>query len=389
MHRIKYIFIIIKQLIFYICSAIIPKQQNLWVFGAWQGKVYGDNTKSLFEYMNQNHEEIKCVWLTHNEDVVSLLKEKKYNVEKIKSWRGLLCLLRAKVAVETEGNIDIGGFILCRTKIIQLWHGVAPKKANWNEKRNVLQKLYSKLFDNNHAHSYWMASSEQNKVTVHEIFGSVLEKTYVTGYPRNDTFQNPVENNMLFERLEEKYPDSKKIIYMPTHRNFGTKAPFITCESLIEVDRKFREQNVVMVFKPHLHELKNYENIENQLTNIIFARDDIYKDVYSYVGGFDLLISDYSSIIYDFLCAKKPIVLFPYDLDEFKETDAGLFDYFFDVPAGPFCYTWDEVVDSVVQLLENDTWVKEREVCRKMFHPFDDGKNCERVYEAVMEILAR
>ncbi len=389
MHRIKYIFIIIKQLIFYICSAIVPKQQNLWVFGAWQGKVYGDNTKSLFEYMNQNHKEIKCVWLTHNEDVVSLLKEKEYNVERIKSWRGLLCLLRAKVAVETEGNIDIGGFILCRTKIIQLWHGVAPKKANWNNKRNILQKLYSKLFDNNHAHSYWMASSEQNKVTVHEIFGSSLEKTYVTGYPRNDTFQNPVENTMLFERLEKKYPNSKKIIYMPTHRNFGTKAPFITCESLIEVDQKFREQNIVMVFKPHLHELKNYENIENQLTNIIFARDDIYKDVYSYVGGFDLLISDYSSIIYDFLCSKKPIVLFPYDLDEFKETDAGLFDYFFDVPAGPFCYTWDEVVASVIQLLEEDTWVEKREVCRKMFHPFDDGKNCARVYEAVMKILAR
>ena len=389
MHRVKYIIVILKQILFFVLSMITPKKQNLWIFGAWQGKVYGDNSKSFFEYMNERHPEIECVWLTHNPVVIESVERKSYKVAKIHSVKGYWYLLRAKVAVQTEGNVDIGGFVLFGTKIIQLWHGVAPKKANWNDRRNKLQKLYSKIFVNDHSLSYWMVSSEHNKGTMMNIFGARSERTFVTGYPRNDTFVKRLETPSVFEKLEEKYPNSKKVIYMPTHRNFGTKEPFITCESLVEVDKKFKEKNIVMVFKPHFHELKHYENIENALTNIVFARDAIYSDVYSYVSGFDLLISDYSSIIYDFLCAKKPIVLFPYDLDDFKDTDAGLFDYFYDVPAGPFCYTWDEVIASVTELLEEDSWSEKREVCRKMFHPFDDGENSTRVYQAVQEILKK
>jgi CDP-glycerol glycerophosphotransferase (TagB/SpsB family) len=389
MHRIKYIFVIIKQILFWLCSVIVPKKQNLWVFGAWQGKVYGDNAKSLFEYMNKEHPEVECVWLTHNPDVLELLKKKSYKAAEIHSLKGYLYLLRAKIAVQTEGNADIGGFVLHGTKVIQLWHGVAPKKANWNDRRNTLQKLYFKLFVNDHSTSYWMVSSERNKGTMMDLFGARADRSFVTGYPRNDTFVQELDNPGVLEALEAKYPNSKKIIYMPTHRNFGTKAPFITCESLMEVDKKLKEENIVMVFKPHFHELKHYANVEGQLTNIIFAKDAVYSDVYSYIGGFDLLISDYSSIIYDFLCAKKPIVLFPYDLEEFKDTDAGLFDYFFDVPAGPFCYTWDEVVASVTELLKEDTWSEKREVCRQMFHPFDDGKNSERVYHAVKKLLKK
>lgn len=387
MHRIKYIAVILKQILFFLCSVVVPKKKNLWVFGAWQGKVYGDNSKSLFEYMNKEHPEIECVWLTHNPDVINTLKAKNYKVEKINSLKSYIYLLRAGAAVQTEGNIDVGGFILFGTKIIQLWHGVAPKKANWNDRRSKIQKLYFKWFVNDHSRSYWMVSSEHNKGTMGEMFGATAERTYVTGYPRNDTFVREMENPGVLEAIEKKHPNSKKIIYMPTHRNFGTKAPFITCENLVDVDKKLKEANIVMVFKPHFHELKHYENVEDQLTNIIFAKDEVYSDVYSYVGGFDLLISDYSSIIYDFLCAKKPIVLFPYDLEDFKDSDAGLFDYFYDAPAGPFCYTWDEVVKSVVELLEKDTWSEKRDVCRKMFHPFDDGKNSERVYLAVQKIL--
>ena len=102
------------------------------------------------------------------------------------------------------------------------------------------------------------------------------------------------------------------------------------------------------------------------------------------------MISDYSSVAYDFLCAKRPIVLFPYDIEHFRKADAGLFDYYEEIPAGPFCYTWDEVLENVSALLEKDSWEEKREFCRKTFHPFDDGKNSERVYFTVKnDILNR
>lgn len=104
--------------------------------------------------------------------------------------------------------------------------------------------------------------------------------------------------------------------------------------------------------------------------------------MYSYINAFDLLICDYSSIEYDFLCTKKPIVLFPYDIDTFRISD-GLFDYFENVPCGPFCYNWNEVMGACTELLQKDTWFEKREKCRLLFHPFDDGKNRERIFDAI------
>ena len=90
---------------------------------------------------------------------------------------------------------------------------------------------------------------------------------------------------------------------------------------------------------------------------------------------------------YDFLCTGKPIVTYAYDLDYYKNQDAGLADFFFDRPLGPICMTWEETLKEVSNLLTNDTWKEKRETCRQYFHEFNDGKNCERVYNTVISIL--
>ena len=82
-------------------------------------------------------------------------------------------------------------------------------------------------------------------------------------------------------------------------------------------------------------------------------------------------------------------MLFPYDLEDFRKGDAGLFDYYEDVPVGPFAFNWQEVMDNVICLLDNDSWKDKREICRKMFHPFDDGMNKQRVFEATKQILSK
>lgn len=384
MKYVRHIGLIIKQSVFFVISAIIPKDKKLWLFGAWQGRTYSDNSKQIFEYINDNDKSICCVWLSSNQDVIQSIREKGYNAVLINSWKAKWLLLRASVVFETEGNRDVGGHILCRTNIVQLWHGVAPKRMDWSSRTTCFQKWYMKHFIDNHQTSRWMVSSEHNKMTMQSLFGLADENIFITGYPRNDIFSNVTEISDVRKDLDELYPNCKKVIYMPTHRNFGTSGAEFSEKDMLELDEKLRYNNIVMVFKPHFHELKNYLHLESSFTNIVLAKDSKYSDVYSYIKDFDLLISDYSSIIYDFTCSKKPIVLFPYDLEKFKNTDAGLFDYFETIPAGPFCYTWDEVVNNVVDLLTNDSWKEKREICRLTFHPFDDGKNCERVYNAVV-----
>ena len=52
-------------------TGLIPKKKNLWLFGAWQARLYADNSKYLFEYINSNHQEINAVWLTREKSVVA------------------------------------------------------------------------------------------------------------------------------------------------------------------------------------------------------------------------------------------------------------------------------------------------------------------------------
>ena len=87
------------------------------------------------------------------------------------------------------------------------------------------------------------------------------------------------------------------------------------------------------------------------------------------------------------MCTGKPIVLFPYDIDEYTSGDAGLNDYFWEIPGGPMCYTWDEVLEQSHSLLINDDWKEERERCRVQYHYYNDGRNCERVYNMVIDII--
>lgn len=385
----KYLCFSLRQALFYLLSALVPKNRRLWVFGAWEGRLYADNAKYLFEYANAHARDIRCVWLSGSAEVVQRVRAQGCEAYRLPSFRGRMALLRAGAAIQTEGNRDLGGYRLCRTKVIQLWHGVAPKRANWNDRAGSIKRLYNRIFIDDHARSYWMASSEQNSQTLQELFGASAERIFVTGYPRNDVFCREGARSAVHRMLEERFPGARRLIYMPTHRNFGTEGRAFSGEEMLAVDARLRENNMVMVFKPHFHELANYLEMAEQFTNIVLATQEaLYADVYDYINDFDLLISDYSSIIYDFLCSGKPVVLFPYDLEHFRTGDAGLFDYYEGIPAGPLCFSWGEVIHSAARLLEGDeVWRQKRELCRQTFHPFADGNNSARVCAAIRSVV--
>lgn len=371
----------------YKVSGLIPKKKNLWLFGAWQARIYADNSKYLFEYICQFHPEIDAVWITRSQAVVNHVRALGYRCYSMGSLAGMWLAARAEAAFETEGDWDVSPVINReKTKVIQLWHGIAGKAASWKDANG--NNLWSEEVGRRFRSYYWMATSEKYIEVLSGITTVPKERFFITGYPRNDTFVTK-PRNVYFEKMMGEQKNSKWMIYMPTHRNFGKEA--INLEAFQMVDNELKKRNIYMVYKPHFHELKNLLPYEDSFSNIVLAKDqEVYADVYSYLHYFDLLISDYSSVGYDFLCAKKPIILFPYDIEHFRKADAGLFDHYEEIPAGPFCYSWEEVINTACELFENDTWKEKREICRLTFHPFDDGRNCERVYRTVMsDILHR
>ena len=375
----------LKKLVEQILMNVVPTKKKLWVFGSWEGKLYADNAKYLFEYVRKTHPEINCVWLTQSEDVVKKLKQQGVPVYHKRSWRGVLTALRAEVAIETEGNQDISQLINSKkTKVIQLWHGMGAKAVKWKTADGINFMLDPTVVQERNRW-YWMASCEKYIDVISEGMGVKEDRFIITGYPRNDTFiTKPYNENMVV--IKKQHPDCKFIMYMPTHRNFGAES--ISVDEFYRIDKIFKEKNWIMVYKPHFHELKNILHLESGFSNIILAKDqDLWADVYSYIHYFDLMISDYSSISYDFLCSGKPIVQYTYDLEHYKNADAGLFDFFEDVPLGPFCFSWDDVIFQIAALFEKDTWIDQRKKCQELFHPYNDGGNCKRVCDYILSLV--
>ena len=370
-------------------SAIMPKNKRLWVFGCWQGKIYADNAKYLFEYMNEHHKEIQCVWITKNDRVVKEVRNKGYKCHHRNSIKGLWACLRAKFIFITAYIDDVSYF--SRTQnVIELWHGMGIKDVSINngwcrEGGDKGISKYKEWLKKGYSGYRWMVASQEAKCKYMKSYFVPEENVYITGQPKDDAFVNVTKNDYVSE-IREKHPGAKIAVYLPTHRNFGKTSEIsdvMSIDALTKVNEKLVRENIVMIFKPHFHEFEKYKGYEKSMSNIIFATDkDKYGDVYTCC---DMMVTDYSGIMFGYLASEKPIIYFTYDYDDYVSNDAGFCYDFNDITYGPVCKTWDEVVYNMSSIKAED-YSNYRNRLRERFCPYHDGQNCERVYETVTEI---
>lgn len=371
----------------------IPINKKLWLFGAWSGNLYSDNTKCVFEYVNSTKNDTKCVWISRNDSVVEQVRKAGFRAYKELSIKGLWYSARAQAAFCTEHAEDVSRFLNKKTKIINLWHGMGIKavgiESGWeNDKTEKEMEDYYEYCRNNYGKWYWLCASEEAKQKYARSFLVPEEMVYITGQPKDDSFANLKESSYINE-IRAEHPGAKIAVYLPTHRNFGRGAHIVdevSLETLKKVNEKLAEKNIVMIFKPHFHEFKKYEGYTDNFSNIIFATDkEKFGDVYTFLPVCDMLITDYSGIMFGYLASGKPIIYFTYDYDEYVSGDAGFCYDFNDITYGPVCKTWDEVIENMDKITADD-YKEIREKQRARFCPYSDGKNCERVYEQVKKL---
>lgn len=374
---------------------IFPKNKRLWVFGAWQGNLYGDNSKYVFEYVNRECPDIQAVWITGDDSVVWQVRKSGYRCYHRFSFKGMLSWMRAGVCFATEGNQDISPAIgMGKQKIIQLWHGMGIKavglESGWYKEQPAGEAQAQKqMFEKVYAKWYWMCASEEAKKKYSRSFAVPEEQFIITGQPKDDSFVN-IKPNQEIEQIRQQFPGARIAVYLPTHRNFGKDSEIsnvMSIESLRSANVKLKEKNIVMIFKPHFHEFAKYAGYEAEFSNIIFATDkQKYGDVYEFLPNCDLLITDYSGIMFGYLAANKPIIYFAYDYEAYVKDDAGFCYDYEDITYGPICRTWDEVIEHAAAMSSKDYAELRKKQCAR-FCPYDDGKSCERVYQQVLQLL--
>lgn len=379
--------------IYHLCG-IFPRNKKLWIFSSWMGKRYNDSSRIFFEYVQKNHPEIKTVWILKDKKVIKVLRQKNINALSSFSPKAMWLTFRAGKIFSTSAD----EFFLDFTKgcdFIELWHGMPLKKIGYDDtvskgNRTFLHKVGLLL---NKKYFLWrsfitlknfrtLASARFFIPFLQSAFDLPKEKILPVGLPRTDALFFHHEENLL-EKIKSDFPKSKTVLYMPTFRTgVWSKEPFNPFTEKYEFDlsefsRFLENQNLVFLYKPHFVDLELGQK-ESLSKRFIFINEESYDELYNFVGQVDILMTDYSSIYFDFIATKKPVILSPFDLEEYIATSrAHYFDYA--EIEGAKAKNWHEFY----KILEEKTYASVSEETCKKFAEYVDGNACERLYKEI------
>lgn len=363
-------------------SFIVPKENNIVLiprFGHFEG-----NLKYLYLYLSSLDEDINVCFLTHKKALYNELKKHGLNALFYPSLSTIYKLLRTRIIVVdgNEWSENFKFYLLYNTVKIQLWHGTGMKTVgllNPNKrplKNNLINNLL--VFRDLCFYDLLTLSSEYQAEARAKAFryGDLL----INGLPRNDIFFKAVDNNIGCDneilRVCRNYKENgyQIITYAPTWRD-GNSGLSLKLEAL----NVFAENNKLL-FVIKLHN-KHSVNLElDRYDHILEYNKD--RDVYPLLGITDLLITDYSSIYLDYLLTGKPVVFYPYDYDNYIQSERKLqFDYSAITP-GPKCYNQEELLKAVktIGVEGRDDYVTQRKEVLQKFHHYNDGNSAERLW---------
>ena len=326
--------------LFYPFSFLIPRSKKCLAFGCYRGG-FGDNSKYLFIYAAEHRKDLDVCWLSVNRQTVKHVRSLGLPAYWVLSPIGAWKALRAKYWFINSYVSDIMYCLSGNATVINLWHGVGLKRCEFNIQNGGLADRYvRKTFKERFYHpeafrrpDYLLSSTEFQSLMFAKAFRIPLECCWELGYPRNQILSSskeqirafveknePKETLQLIQQMEQY---EKVFMYMPTWRDSQLNV-FTQQFDMDVLNKAMVEQNALMLLKPHPN---THTNEIAGYSNVIFV--NATTDVYGILPFTDVLITDYSSILYDYLLMpKKEVILFLYDYDEYvKDRD---FYYSFD-----------------------------------------------------------
>jgi CDP-glycerol glycerophosphotransferase (TagB/SpsB family) len=218
---------------------------------------------------------------------------------------------------------------------------------------------------------------------INEKFGYPAGAVQYTGFARYDTLHDAKTKN--------------QILIMPTWRMYiADENSFLESEyyrqwNRILMDHRFAEylekNDLSAIFYPH-YEVQKYLNLFHTGSDRIVLADFANYDVQTLLKESRLLVTDYSSVFFDFAYMRKPVVYFQFDQDTFfsHHYNRGYFSYQ-NMGFGPMTESVEATVDAMIQSADcgfvlTDAYRKRMED----FFPLYDQKNCERIYDAICSL---
>lgn len=366
------------------------KHKKLWLV-CERADEARDNGYWFFKYVIENYPEQDCAYALKRKSVdyekVNSLGGKIIEFGSLKHW---IYYLSAEVNISSqkEGKpnaavchlLEIYG--LRKNKRVYLKHGIVKDDLKWHYYDVTKMWLY-------------ICSAEREMEYCREKFGYPKESIVLTGLCR-------------FDNLDKELTEKNTIFIMPTSRewlarpikeykkyddieSFENTEYFNAWKSILENDvfNKWIEKyglKVIFFLHPNMQKYAKYFIGLKTKAEILCSNDIDLQYMLKKAG---LLITDYSSVFFDFAYMKKPLLYYQFDIDKFREGhyQQGYFSYEKD-GFGCVCESSDALVDNFCELVSNNLIMPQKYLAKvESFFGFNDKKNCERTYLAIKDRL--
>ncbi|MEU2389779.1 CDP-glycerol glycerophosphotransferase family protein [Streptomyces sp. NPDC007369] len=364
----------------------LPIKKGTVVFESHMGKQYSDSPKAIYEEMVRQGVAFEAVWSYAGGKPTGFPKEA--TLVRRWSWPYLRALAQA------EFWIDNQGFPLALAKrpgttYIQTWHGSALKRMGFHEPRTKAQgrAAQDRFQAAVNRFDHFLVRSEHDVRTLAKGFRLRDEVLLRTGYPRNDAL---VEAHRAETQSGERVrgplaaeldidPAKKVLLYAPTFRANadgaveGFEFPFDVEEFADRLGDRF----TLLVRTHYLNSVSLPPSVAGRVVDV-----SGYHDITPLLALADGLITDYSSVMFDYAVLDRPMLFFAYDYDTYAGDIRGTYFDLKEKAPGPVVATADELFQAIAVFDEADAkYAEARQRFLTEFGEYDRGDAARQIVE--------
>jgi CDP-glycerol glycerophosphotransferase (TagB/SpsB family) len=396
-----------------VVSLVVPRSKRIWAFGSWYGTRFADNPKYFFLHCaSKEKNDVQAVWLSMNATVVRRIRALGFPAYHRLSPSGLWYALRAGVYIFDCRVMDVSSVASSGALKVNLWHGVPLKMIE----RDIVQSNNA-LAQANHGSPLVRAANKVLRPQLSERYDYILGTSRATcerfagafgvatsqvingGYPRTDVllsrdddsrFRMPEEERVIEQCRAYAREGTRVLLYMPTFRDWRNDADRVIPIDWRSLDQLLQAHNGALFCKLHPNDQARLPDLEG-LSRVHLIPSSV--DPYPILRHTDALISDYSSIFFDYLLLDRPLVFYPYDLDDYRTYSRALYDDYDTVTPGAKAYDaagLQRVLASMLSSYDEHAGrhAAERAMVRTRFYEHVDDGASARLFNALRDRTA-
>ena len=378
-------------ILYRIMCAVLPVNKRRIVFDSSLGKSYSGNPRHIFEYMVENgyQEKYECTWFYSNAPYPIPGDGYQFRYGR---FRYLYYMATAKIWIFDCRQPE---WLIKRKNCfyIQTWHGTPLKRLvldmddvfMMNE--SDIKTYQSGFVKNVQIWDFLISQNPFSSVTFQRAFAFERDMLEI-GYPRNDILfsKNNEEDIALLKQRLGLPKDKKILLYAPTFRDdefeenssykFSPKLSFDLLQEALQND-------YILIVKYHYLIMDYIDWFPYKDFIYHFDQSDDIAELFLVS---DMMITDYSSVMFDYSILRRPMLFYAYDLEKYKNELRGFyFDYEDEIP-GPISADTETLIRDILQYDASVYEEKYEKFCRK-YNPWDDGHASEKVVEMIEKIV--